>query len=89
MSKKPKNFGGRPKTPGKVDERVHLGFRVTPQLKERLEQTAKNLGRSQSQEAEMRLERSFDRADLLAEIIAMLKDNPKVVKAIATALAKS
>ena len=52
---------GRPS----VGERVGLGLRVTPELKERIEQTCKATGRSQSQEVEYRLERSFWLDDLL------------------------
>ena len=66
-----KKFGGRPGRKPKPGERVHLGFRVTPELKNRLESVAKANGRSQSQEAELRLERSFDREDLLVEVLTL------------------
>ena len=39
--------------------RVPLGLRVTPEIKKRLDDAAKDNGRSQSQEAEMRLEHTF------------------------------
>lgn len=39
--------------------RVPLGLRVTPDIKKRLDDAAKDNGRSQSQEAEMRLENTF------------------------------
>jgi len=60
--RKPRSFGGRPrKTPMPHEgARVHLGFRVTPELKRRLEEMATRTGRSQSQEAERRLEMSFE-----------------------------
>jgi SOS-response transcriptional repressor LexA len=53
-----------------VGERVPLGLRVTPEMKQRLDAAAKRSGRSQSQEAEMRLERSFDRDDLLPDLLS-------------------
>jgi hypothetical protein len=45
------------------DGRVHLGFRVTPELKDLVETSAASLGRSQSQEAEFRLEWTFRAED--------------------------
>jgi hypothetical protein len=54
-----KSFGGRPKREPEPGERVHLGFRVTPDMKNRVEAAAAASGRSISQEAEFRLERSF------------------------------
>jgi hypothetical protein len=47
---------------------VSLGLRVTAELKRKLDEAAANSGRSQSQEAELRLERSFERDHLSAEI---------------------
>jgi hypothetical protein len=52
-------------------ERVMLGLRVTPELKQKLDAAAEANGRSQSQEAEFRLERSFDREALLSEALQM------------------
>jgi hypothetical protein len=52
-------------------ERVKLGLRVTPQLKQRLDAAAEQNGRSQSQEAEFRLERSFDRVALVPEVLTL------------------
>jgi hypothetical protein len=46
-----------------------LGLRVTPEMKQRLDAAAQQSGRSQSQEAEFRLERSFERQDLLPELL--------------------
>jgi hypothetical protein len=67
-----KGFGGRPrKHEPEAGERVHLGIRVTPQMKQRLEEVAASTGRSQSQEAEYRLERSFDRSHLLGEVLEL------------------
>jgi len=50
---------------------VQLSFRVTPDLKRELDAAAKRSGRSQSQEAEIRLERSFDRQGLLSEVLSI------------------
>ena len=54
---------GRPKKPATPGERVSLGLRVTAGVKERLDRAADSSGRSQSQEAEIRLERSFSEED--------------------------
>jgi uncharacterized protein YjbJ (UPF0337 family) len=58
---------GRPTKPPKAGERVTLGLRVTPEIKNKLEKVAIEKGRSLSQEAEFRLERSFDREALADE----------------------
>lgn len=51
---------GRPRNkPVKPGDRVQLSLRVTPSLKHSLDAAASHSGRSQSQEAEFRLERSF------------------------------
>lgn len=63
-------FGGRPKREPRPGERVHIGFRVTPDLKKRVENAAASVGRSVSQEAEMRLEDSFKRDDPLGGPVA-------------------
>lgn len=68
--KQPRKVGrpGREPRPG---ERVPLGLRVTPDLKRRLDGAAMRSGRSQSQEAEFRLASSFDREDLLREVLSL------------------
>ena len=58
---------GRPS----VGERVALGLRVTPEVKRQLDASAKQSGRSQSQEAEFRIEWSFDRNNLLSEVLSL------------------
>jgi hypothetical protein len=55
--------GGRPQRKPKPGERVPLGLRVTPQMKVRLDKAAEQSGRSQSQEAEFRLQQSFSNED--------------------------
>lgn len=56
---------GRPSLPAKEGERNSLGLRVTAETKRRLEEAAAAAGRSQSQETELRIERSFDADQLL------------------------
>jgi hypothetical protein len=50
---------GRPTKAGKEGEKSALGVRASAELKQRLIHAAERNGRSLSQEAEMRLERSF------------------------------
>lgn len=59
---------GRPTKEPVEGERVMLGLRVTPDVKRKLDEAAKAQGRSQSQEAEMRLTKTFDQDQLLQEI---------------------
>lgn len=60
---------GRPSKPPPPGEKASLGLKVTAEIKNRLEAAARISGRTQSQEAEWRLERSFDRQDLLSEFL--------------------
>jgi len=62
---------GRPTKRAIPGTRVSLGLKVTPAIKDRLDQSAMASGRTQSQEAELRLERSFGREDLLPETLAL------------------
>jgi hypothetical protein len=66
-----KKFAGPPKREPKPGERVALSLRMSPDLKRRLDAAAETNGRSQSQEAEFRLERSFDREALLSEALRL------------------
>jgi hypothetical protein len=66
---------GRPTKPPTPGERVALGLRVTADVKNKLEKAAVDNGRSLSQEAEFRLERSFEREALSAEIRQDLRTN--------------
>lgn len=61
---KSKKRVGRPTRPPRPGERVTLGLRVTADLKRKLEKDAVKAGRSLSQEAEIRLERSYDREEV-------------------------
>jgi len=62
---------GRPTKQAKPGTKASLGLKVTASLKARLEEAAAASGRTQSQEAEYRLERSFDRFDLLREVLEL------------------
>ena len=52
-------------------ERVSLGLKVTADVKNKLDGEAKLNGRTQSQEAEARLDRSFHHQDLLSEVMEL------------------
>ena len=73
---KPKKRIGRPTKPPNPGERVTLGLRVTAELKNRIEAAANEKGRSLSQEAEFRLERSLDREELLPEVLTLAYGKP-------------
>jgi TraY domain-containing protein len=64
-------FGAPPKREPQEGERFQLGLRVTAPTKRRLNAAAERSGRSLSQEAELRLERTFDQQDLLPEILTL------------------
>ena len=75
MLKQSKRTGRPPKAavPGK---RMSLGLKVTPSIKERLDRAALETGRTQSQEAEARLERTFYRQDLLPDALELSYGKP-------------
>jgi hypothetical protein len=60
---------GRPIEPARPGERATLTLRVTADIKSRLEAEATKNARSLSQEAELRLEMSFDREASVAEAL--------------------
>jgi hypothetical protein len=62
---------GRPTQEATPGTKVSLGLTVTADLKARLDQEAQRTGRTQSQEAQWRLELSFDRQDLLDEVLTL------------------
>jgi hypothetical protein len=74
--KEPKKRAGRPRREPKPGERVPLGLRVTPELKQKLDAATEGSGRSQSQEAELRLERSFEHQALLPEVLELTYGRP-------------
>jgi hypothetical protein len=86
LGEKPK--GGRPGRTPKAGERVSLGLRVTPEVKALLDAAAAQSGRSQSQEAELRLERSFDADNIVSEALTMAygSDVAKIVKVMLPAM---
>jgi hypothetical protein len=62
---------GRPtKTPA-PGERMALGLKIGAEFKARLDRAAHETGRTQSQEAEARILHSFDREDLLTDVMMM------------------
>jgi hypothetical protein len=65
---------GRPTRPPRSGERVTLGLRVTADLKRKLEKDAGKSGRSLSQEAEIRLEQSYDREWIAKLVQAMVME---------------
>lgn len=60
----PKRMGRPTRAPKPGERRVSLGLRVTADIKRKLDEAAVASGRSQSQEAELRIERSFEHDDL-------------------------
>jgi hypothetical protein len=91
-----KNGPGRPRKAVPDRQTVPLGLRVSGELKSKLEEAADANGRSQSQEAEFRLRRSFEIEDrrrdlaLLLDLIASVealvkrswKDDPIVCRTV-------
>lgn len=61
---------GRPIKAAEPGTRVSLGLKVTPAIKTALDEEARRNGRTQSQEAEARLEASFRDDRVVAEIRA-------------------
>jgi hypothetical protein len=68
--KQPKKRG-RPTKEAVEGKRYALGLRVSADVKSRLDNGAKANGRTQSQEAEWRLQLSYDREDLLTEVLEL------------------
>lgn len=62
---------GRPPKPPRPGQKSSLGLKVTAEIKRRIDTEAMRQGRTQSQEAEWRLARSFDRQDLLDEVLTI------------------
>lgn len=58
----------RKKLPEGEGKRIPLGMRTTREMRAKLEAAAVQTGRSLAAEVEYRLERSFDREALLAEV---------------------
>jgi hypothetical protein len=64
---------GRPVKPATEGERTPLSLRVSSTVKGMLEAAAQEAGRSLSQEAELRLESSFERDWLLKRLQTWLR----------------
>jgi TraY domain len=62
---------GRPTKQAEAGTKVSLGLKVTAETKTRLEKEATRSGRTQSQEAEYRIERSFDHVALLPDVLEL------------------
>jgi hypothetical protein len=63
---------GRPAKPAKEGTKATLSLRVTPDLKRRLEAAGESSGRNLSQEAELRLDRSFQAEGVLSEALELM-----------------
>ena len=66
---KTKRGPGRPPSPG---ERLPLGLRVTKETKRRLDAAARASGRSQSQEAELRLEHTLNDEKSVLDVLELM-----------------
>jgi hypothetical protein len=75
---------GRPRRQPAPAERVGLSLRVTPRVKLALEAEAEAAGRSLSQEAEIRLEYSFDRQQLFDQVLDLTYGDPHLVALLMT-----
>jgi TraY domain len=71
MAKQPAQKGRPRKKAPKPGERVSLGLRVTAEMKAALDEAAARSGRSQSQEAEFRIERSFYDQQILYDALEL------------------
>src|SRR5882762_5140915 len=70
MMEMEKRRGRRPQAAG-PGERVSLGLKVTPEIKNKLDRAAKENGRTQSQEAELRIEQSFRHENVLDQAMEL------------------
>lgn len=64
---------GRPSHPPKPGARNSLGLKVTAETKRKLLEAARQSGRTMSQEAEARIERSFVDDETSARVIALMR----------------
>ena len=73
---------GRPTKAPRSGERVSLGLRVTADIKTKLDEAARHSARSQSQEAEFRLERTFADDDRLGgpQLVELLEAMASAMK---------
>src|SRR3954469_5227776 len=82
---------GRKARPANRGQRVSLGLKVTPTVKNLVDAAAKESGRTQSQESEARLEASFLNQRLLDETldIAYGRKNSAVLQLIAEVIRRA
>jgi hypothetical protein len=67
-----RGHGGRPKLrEAEPGEKITISVRITPKMRAQLEDISNENGRSMSQEAELRLERSLERQHLLSEVLTL------------------
>jgi predicted transcriptional regulator len=82
---------GRPVKPPLPGTKSALGLRVSPEIKGRLDEAAGVAGRTQSQEAELRIETSFRLEDQLDQALALLASGEEqivpLLRAIGTVMA--
>ena len=71
VPKRSRRRTGRPLKSPTPGTRMSLGLKVTAETKARLDKAARETGRTQSQEAELRLQRSFEREDLLPQVLKL------------------
>jgi hypothetical protein len=76
MTSKARARIGRPVKPPVAGERMSLGLKVTADIKARLDRAAEDSGRTQSQEAEKRIVSSFERNDLLTDVLSLAYGRP-------------
>jgi hypothetical protein len=62
---------GRPTKQSEPGARVSLGLKVTPEIKAKLDEAARHSGRTQSQEAELRLTESFRDQEIIERTLAL------------------
>ena len=65
------NRRARPTKQPKPGKRAALELKVTAQLRQSLDRASRQSGRTQTQEAELRLERSFERQSLFTEVLEL------------------
>jgi hypothetical protein len=62
---------GRKAQHATLGKRVSLGLKVTPEIKNKLDEAAKDNGRTQSQEAEYRIEQTFRGSEYLSQAMEL------------------
>ncbi len=80
-----KSRPGRKSRQANQGQRVSLGLKVTAEIKNSLDAAAKQNGRTQSQEAEVRIEQSFVRQGLLAPALELAYGRKAAAILLATA----